>query len=255
MRTNSPETTATAVPMAAFNPLQFLVFPFLFFVALPLALCAGFTTILAFMVLFLRLFLVYFDVGLETLRYVLLGHATHTQYISSQRPPSPTPIASESSPSSSPEVRRRRRRKRQGSLSSGTVTPISNLDGLALTPSLGLERDFEGVGGWRLDNVDFDADAADDQQWYNLNSRLEIPDHRHHFRSQSGGAILSGTSGLGLYMKGGSMYSPEGPRTHASPNSSRSRTPTNGRPHGFTKLDEDEYFPMSESKHAKKYRN
>ncbi|KAI2622249.1 hypothetical protein GGS26DRAFT_252781 [Hypomontagnella submonticulosa] len=247
--------------MAVFNPLQFLVFPFLFFVALPLALCAGFTTILAFMVLFLRLFLVYFDVGLETLRYVLVGHAAHTRSLASQptTPAATPPHSSEGSPSSSPEAKYRRRRKRQGSLSisSGTATPIGGLDGLALTPSIGLERDFEGIGGWRLDSVDVDADAADDQQWYSLNSRLEIPDRRHHFRSQSGGAVLSGASGLGLYMKGANgttAYSPEGYRMHTSPNSSRSRTPTNIKPRGFTKPDEDEYFPVLEGKHAKNVR-
>ncbi|KAI2618818.1 hypothetical protein GGR54DRAFT_640358 [Hypoxylon sp. NC1633] len=249
--------------MAPFNPLQFLIFPFLFFVALPLALCAGFTTILAFMVLFLRLFLVYFDVGLETLRYVLLGHGARTRSIASQRTPlGSVPTSTEPSPPSSPEARYRRRRKRHGSISSGSVTPIGGLDGLALTPSVGFERDFEGIGGWRLDRVDVDADAdADarvDRQWYNLNSRLEIPDRRHHFRSQSGGAVLSGASGLGLYTKGGNTttaYSPDSLRVYASANNSSSRTPS-GRPHGLTKPDQDGYFPMLDGSgaHAKKSR-
>ncbi|KAI0175780.1 hypothetical protein GGR52DRAFT_329975 [Hypoxylon sp. FL1284] len=252
--------------MAVFNPLQFFIFPFLFFIALPLALCAGFTTILAFMVLFLRLFLVYFDVGLETVRYALLGHAAHTRYVASQ---SRTPSPSEGgSPPSTPEAARtrqlqqQRRRRRQSSVSSGTATPVGGrVDGLGgLTPSVGFERDFEGVGGWRLDRVDLDADAdefASDQQWYSLNSRLEIPAAagRHHYRSQSGGAVLSGAHGLGLYMKGAAgEYSPDALRIHASPNSSRSRTPTNSRPHAFTKLDEDGYFPMLDGKHTRKLR-
>ncbi|OTB15519.1 hypothetical protein K445DRAFT_22462 [Daldinia sp. EC12] len=242
--------------MAVFSPLQFFIFPFLFFVALPLALCAGFTTILAFMVLFLRLFLVYFDVGLETLRYVLVGHAVRTRYMANRGTPSGTPPhSSESSPPSSPEARHRRRRSKiQGSFSSGSTTPKGGFDGLALTPTAGLERDFEGVGGWRLDSMDVDADAADDQQWYNLNSRLELPDRQHHFRSQSGGAVLAGNGGLGLYMKGANaptVYGPEGLRLYTSPNSSRSRTPTSGRPRSFTKLDDDEYFPKLEGKHAR----
>ncbi|KAI1394065.1 uncharacterized protein F4822DRAFT_424531 [Hypoxylon trugodes] len=243
--------------MAVFNPFQIFIFPFLFLVALPLALCAGFTTILAFMVLFLRLFLVYFDVGLETLRYVLVGHAAHNRYISQRTDSVTPPSSSGSSPPSSPEARHRYRRKRQSSVSSGSVTPVGGLDGFTLTPSIGLERDFEGVGGWRLDSVDVGANATDNQQWYNLNSRLEITDRRHHFRSQSGGGVLAGASGLGLYMKGqntqntGTAYSPEGIRMHASPNSSRSRTPTNGRPRGFTKLDDDEYFPALNGRHAK----
>ncbi|KAI2780812.1 hypothetical protein F4815DRAFT_115217 [Daldinia loculata] len=235
--------------MAVFSPLQFFIFPFLFFVALPLALCAGFTTILAFMVLFLRLFLVYFDVGLETLRYLLVGHPAH------RRTPSGTPPHSlESSPPSSPEARHRRRRsKMQGSFSSGSATPIGGFDGLALTPTTGLERDFEGVGGWRLDGVDVDADATD-QQWYSLNSRLELPDRRHRSRSHSGGAVLPGNSGLGLYMEGANAstaYNPEGLRMYASPNSSRSRTPTSSRPRSFTKVDDNEYFSIVERKHAK----
>ncbi|KAI1107437.1 hypothetical protein F4804DRAFT_160388 [Jackrogersella minutella] len=242
--------------MAIFNPLQFFIFPFLFFIALPLALCAGFTTILAFMVLFLRLFLVYFDVGLETLRYVLVGSAQQTRSVASQQTASETtpPASLEPSPSSSPEFRHRRRRKTQGSASSGSITPSTSLDGFALTSSIGLERDFEGIGGWRLDRVDIDADAADDHQWYNLNSRLDIPDRRHHVRSQSGGAVLSGGSGLGLYMNGANVtaaYNPDGLRMRMSPNSSRSRTPTSSRPRGFTKLECDEYFPATEGKHVK----
>ncbi|KAI2468900.1 hypothetical protein F4781DRAFT_396283 [Annulohypoxylon bovei var. microspora] len=243
--------------MALFNPFQFFIFPFLFIIALPLALCAGFTTILAFMVLFLRLSLVYFDAGLETLRYILVGHAAHTRSVAAQRAPSITPPPSlEHSLPSSPEPRHRRRRKTQGSGSSGSITPVNSLDGFALTPSIGLERDFEGVGGWRLDSVDVDADAADDPQWYNLNSRLDVSDRRHHVRSQSGGAV-SGTNGLGLYLKGAgttSSCNSEGLRIYTSPNSSRSRTPTSSRPRGFTKLDRDEYFPVLEGKHAKNAR-
>ncbi|KAF3055653.1 hypothetical protein GL218_07095 [Daldinia childiae] len=244
--------------MAVFSPLQFFIFPFLFFVALPLALCAGFTTILAFMVLFLRLFLVYFDVGLETLRYVLVGHTAHSRSMAHRRTPSGTPPHSpESSPSSSPEARHRRRRSKiHGSFSSGSATPISSFDGLALTPTTGLERDFEGVGGWRLDSVDVDADTAN-QQWYSLNSRLELPDRRHHSRSHSGGTVLPGNSGLGLYMKGASAstaYNPEGLKIYASPNSSRSRTPTSSRPRSFTKVDDNEYFPIVERKHTKNNR-
>ncbi|KAI0844079.1 hypothetical protein F5Y00DRAFT_211761 [Daldinia vernicosa] len=241
--------------MAIFSPLQFFIFPFLFFVALPLALCAGFTTILAFMVLFLRLFLVYFDVGLETLRYVFVGHAAHTRYTPHRRTPSGTPShSSESSRPSSPEARHRRRRSKvRGSFSSGSATPIGGFDSMALTPTTGLERDFEGVGGWRLDSVDVDEDAAD-QQWYSLNSRLELPDRRHHSRSHSGNASLAGNSGLGLYMKGANVpaaYNPEGLKMYTPPNSSRSRTPTSGRPRSFTKLDDNEYFPTIERKHAK----
>lgn len=41
-----------------------------------------------------------------------------------------------------------------------------------LAPSVGIERDFEGVGGWRLN------DSNDDDGWENINSRLELPMER-----------------------------------------------------------------------------
>ncbi|KAI0482859.1 hypothetical protein GGR56DRAFT_211113 [Xylariaceae sp. FL0804] len=247
-KTTFQTTLARPGPMALFNPLQFLVFPFVFLVALPLALCAGFTTILAFMILFLRLFLVYFDVGLETLRYVLLGHAAQTRYMAAQRTPAITPSSSVmSSPISSPDSYRHPpfpHRQRKGSLAaaggSGGNTPY----GVASVASAGLDRDFEGIGGWRIDSVDVDTEAADDQQWYNLNSRLEIPDHRHHFRSQSGSALLAGTRAT--------SRSPERLRMTSSPTSSRSRTPTNTRPPGFTKLGYEGYFQFPEGKVLKK---
>ncbi|KAI0022523.1 hypothetical protein F4780DRAFT_179025 [Xylariomycetidae sp. FL0641] len=245
--------------MALFNPLQFLVLPFVFLVALPLALCAGFTTILAFLVLFLRLFLVYFDVGLETLRYVVIGNAAQSRYIASQRNPSVTPPSSAgSSPLSSPGTassRYRYRRKRHGSNSNGPPLLVGGMDGVALGSSSGLDRDFEGIGGWRLDSVDVDAGVTNDQQWYNLNSRLEVPDRRHHFRSQSGGAVLSEATPFGWNSKAGSRrasQSPEGMRMTTSPNSSRSRTPTNVQPQGLTKLDDHGYFPLVEGRPVKK---
>lgn len=234
----------------AINPLQILIFPFVFLVALPLALCAGFTTILAFLVLFLRLFLVYFDVGLETLRYVVLGHdqqGRHIQSPSSSRQSSP-PVSPAASPPSSPEAsssRSRRRRRRTGSVGSNGSAALGGLDGAALTTSTGLDRDFEGVGGWRLQDG---ADLADEHAWDSLNSRLEIPEfHRHHHRSHSGGAVQSGTSGIGLFTKAGTRLgstSPEGLRitTGTSPNSSRSRTPTRNRLDPFTSVP-DGYFP------------
>ncbi|KAH8167080.1 hypothetical protein CIB48_g1195 [Xylaria polymorpha] len=216
--------------MLFFNPVKFFVFPFVFIVALPLALCAGVTTIFAFLVLFLRLFLVYFDVGLETLRYVLLGHATQGRCI---RRPAPRRIQRPSPPPTSATFRHRRRAKqRVGGGGSGSISPVLGFDGLSgVTPSIGLERDFEGVGGWRLESVN-------EQQWYNLNSRLENPYRRHHFRSQSGGAVLSGPTGSGIIAKLGS-HSPERSRGTSSLSRSSSRTPM---PQGLTRASQDGYF-------------
>lgn len=51
------------------------------------------------------------------------------------------------------------------------VPPLPESGGLA--PSVGIERDFEGVGGWRLN------DDNDDDGWENINSRLELPMERY----------------------------------------------------------------------------
>ncbi|KAK4226329.1 hypothetical protein QBC38DRAFT_231464 [Podospora fimiseda] len=101
-----------------------------------------------------------------------------------------------------------RRSSSQVSLgTSGTITPIHEdfvLDDIAptlqstanaaATSSIGLDRDFEGVGGWRLDD---DNDEGDD--WTNINSRLELPLERSSFsrhsqRSQSVGPLIPSES-------------------------------------------------------------
>ncbi|KAK4191997.1 hypothetical protein QBC35DRAFT_485320 [Podospora australis] len=68
------------------------------------------------------------------------------------------------------------------------ITPVDNT-GLA-APSAGLDRDFEGIGGWRLDDRDNDSD------WTNINSRLELPLERssvvrHTQRPQSVGPVTT----------------------------------------------------------------
>ncbi|KAI0972681.1 hypothetical protein F4678DRAFT_48228 [Xylaria arbuscula] len=246
-----------------FNPLKFFVFPFVFVVALPLALCASISTLVAFLVLFLRLFLVYFDVGLETLRYILIGHATHARYMASRSTPAVTPGSSiSSSPLASPVVastpRHKRRTKRQGSGGSGLITPTASYDGFpAVTPSIGLERDFEGIGGWRLDSTDADTDNAEERQWYTLNSRLENPYRRHHFRSQSGGAVLSGPTGSGILARPGNImtgpHNSEASRRSSSPSRSNSRTPTINKHQGLTKVDQDGYFPVYDGRNMRRF--
>ncbi|KAK0742232.1 hypothetical protein B0T21DRAFT_346061 [Apiosordaria backusii] len=100
--------------------------------------------------------------------------------------------------------RHSRRSSSQVSLSTaGTITPIHEDEVLndinpltpaaiadaGLAPSVGLDRDFEGIGGWRLD------DNGNDSDWTNINSRLELPLEgrtsftRSHSRSQSAGPM------------------------------------------------------------------
>ncbi|KAK3391087.1 hypothetical protein B0H63DRAFT_131623 [Podospora didyma] len=169
----------------------------------------------------------------------------------------------------------RSRRSSQVSLASmGTITPIHEDDvarGVAplteagLTPSVGMDRDFEGIGGWRLD------DRGDDGDWANINSRLELPvsergslSIRHHQRSQSVGPVTPTEGTTWLMMK--SSTPKEGGATAPSsqedreweknfnnspgkgferPNSGRMRMNSSmgGMPSSMTALDpEHEYF-------------
>lgn len=134
-----------------------------------------------------------------------------------------------------------------------------------MIPSIGMDRDFEGVGGWRLNG----KNPADDEAWAQLNSRLELPldqQRRHHRRSPSGGGAITprGGAGAGDYLvmksprvtrskEGSPENAPGGRRGRewggkgavvVSPNSSRQRTPTGGMPPPLTTIDSDaSYFP------------
>ncbi|KAJ1331714.1 hypothetical protein MN608_05175 [Microdochium nivale] len=230
--------------MGWLNPFRLLVVPVVFIVAIPLAICAGMTTILAFLVLFSRLFIVYFDLAIDTLRYVLLGRGID----STASLPSSSPQATTPAPSSPTQLSPRRRRNRRDVSIATSANTIPNVDGPSLSLGSALERDFEGVGGWRLKSAEADSINSNEQQWFNLNSRLEVPQPKHHFRTQSGGAINSvSRSAIGLYgLKGpvrGGPVSPENFRMTTSPNHLRTRTPTGMKQRGLTRIDQDGYFP------------
>lgn len=179
-------------------------------------------------------------------------------------------------------VRHHRRRRTSGAsfTSVGSITPIDDAAGIGLgskrnsfmmIPSVGIDRDFEGVGGWRLSDKNGDAD---DDAWAQLNSRLELPveqQRRHHRRSHSGGGATTPGGGDYLVMKSpraarskeGSPENTAGRRGRErgkgavpamSPNCSRQRTPTNGMPPPLTTIDSTgSYFPpMISPKAARK---
>lgn len=178
--------------------------------------------------------------------------------------------------------RHHRRRRTSGAsfASVGSITPIddaaagavagaggmgSKRNSYMMMPSIGMDRDFEGVGGWRIN----DKNPADDDAWAQLNSRLELPldqQRRHHRRSPSGGGAITPRGGGGggdyLVMKsprvtrskeGSPENAPGGRRGREwggkgsvviSPNSSRQRTPTGGMPPPLTTIASDaSYFP------------
>lgn len=79
-----------------------------------------------------------------------------------------------------------------GHSNAGSMTPkVPESSGLGIFGSGGVERDFEGVGGWRVPGSD-----DDDVLWTSMNSRLELPAilderKRHHQRSLTSGSITS----------------------------------------------------------------
>ncbi|KAF4998364.1 hypothetical protein FGRMN_3244 [Fusarium graminum] len=235
--------------MALLNPVYAFVVPFLFVVTVPLAVFAGITTTIAFSVLILRVLAVYIDVALSIVPHYLGGRKTrayhpnnyhpHHQLLDSTAPaalytnPSPPSTGSTAFESS---LRRRRHRRSSSALSTaGTTTPVSEKT-FGLLPSIGPDRDFEGVGGWRL--------GGDDETWTAINSRLELPDKQYHGRNHHRSPSGPTTPGDGGYlMMKGRNRSPEAKRTLASPNSSRTRTPSGPRIAFTNKSTIDSYFP------------
>ena len=203
--------------MALLNPVYSLILPFLFFFTLPVALFASLTTFLAFSILAFRVVLVYIELALAVIPYYLLGARPSATYLKRSRSFQNQPTISSG------------RRKRRGSTSSslsatGSLTPVSSETLMGLSQSIGPTRDYEGVGGWRLDKSSDDDDAL----WTNINSRLELPaDHaRRHHRSLTGGS-MPGDSRVSR------SYSPE-----TTMNTSKARTP----PSSMVGLGEG-YFP------------
>lgn len=220
--------------MALINPLHALLAPCLFLLTLPLAIFAGLTTTIAFTVLVCRVVIVYLDIALSLLpkapRPLRLGFrrsraplpsasrlVPRTSRASSFAGPLPTGAvasdfrgdiasrnASYNNVATSPVSTRRRRRRPSSvsvvsAISAGTVTPSGDTGlglGLGLLPSIGLERDYEGIGGWRVgEESDNAAAPLADDAWTTINSRFELPDngsshrprsrHHHHHGSAS----------------------------------------------------------------------
>jgi hypothetical protein len=150
---------------------------------------------------------VYIELALAVIPYYLLGARPASTHLKRNKsfPTQPT--------TTSPA-----RRKRRGSTSSllsatGSLTPVSSETVMGLSQSVGPARDYEGVGGWRLDKSSDDDDAL----WTGINSRLELPaEHtRRHYRSLTGGSMPGD-------MRANRSCSPEATTTM---NTSKARTP------------------------------
>jgi hypothetical protein len=205
-----------------FNPLYTLTLPILILFSLPVALFACITTIIAFNILLFRVTLIYIDLAAAVIPYYLLGIT-------------PRPSQPPKKPSSPTAVPSRRRNRRSSSLSAGSLTPTSTSNSvLGLSQSVGPTRDFEGVGGWRLDNPNSEEDEA---LWTKINSRLELPaEHgRRHRRSLTGGLEMGRGREEGMVMNTGRARTPPteegyfGVQRQVSPKAGR-RTPSLGTP-------------------------
>jgi hypothetical protein len=192
--------------MALMNSTYGFILPFILLFSIPLAIFATITTTLACSILLFRVLLVYAELAVAVIPHYLLGLATPKQSLPHTK--------SFSNPGAVP-VRRRKRRSSGGSgASAGSLTPVASDVNFGLNQSIGPQRDFEGVGGWRLD-----VPSEDDSLWTSFNSRLELPaDHvRRHRRSLTSGSVP------GDRRRRDRSYSPEARMT--SPNTSRARTP------------------------------
>jgi hypothetical protein len=182
--------------MTLLNPAYGIILPILFVFTIPVALVAAFTTFLAISILLFRVTLIYLELAVAIIQYYLFGTKSDPK-IYSKHFTTQTGV---------PIRRRKRRSSTNSSFSAGTITSISSDTGFGLSKSIGPARDFEGVGGWNLG----------DDDWTNINSRLELPAHhgrRHHQRSFTSGSA----PGDGRSVR---AFSPE-----ASMNISRARTP------------------------------
>ncbi|KAI5463092.1 hypothetical protein BGZ63DRAFT_402433 [Mariannaea sp. PMI_226] len=227
--------------MAVLNPVYAFVVPFLFIVTVPLAVFAGITTTIAFSVLILRVLAVYLDVALSLVPHYLGGskprpYRPHPPQLQDFNPVATIASSSSNSTASNTPQRRRRHRRSSSVLSAASLTPVTSEMALGLAPSIGPERDFEGIGGWRL---------GDDDVWTTINSRLELPDKQHHGRTHYMSPSGPTTPGEGscLMMKGRTPSS-ENKRSSVSPNSGRTRTPSGPRISFSSKPHHDGYFPV-----------
>ena len=134
---------------------------------------AFFTTFIAFSALAIRVMAIY----IELFTALLFDHVRNVSS-NSRKPTRFAPQRSRSSASSS----------------SGARTPRLSNSMYATNPGA-MDRDFEGIGGWREPS----ADEENEKQWLNINSRLELPAlppsrderRRRHHRTLTSGSSAS----------------------------------------------------------------
>lgn len=150
------------------------LYPLLLLLSFPLIIFAFLTTTAAITTLLFRALLVYAD-----LAAVLIKNQISYHYL--PKPMSPTQGTQQS-------PRRSSSRSSSGDPHAfgGSRTPKSvESSGLGIYSAGSMQRDFEGVGGWRIPNTE-----GEDILWTSMNARLELPafgegPHRHHRRART----------------------------------------------------------------------
>ncbi|KJZ78043.1 hypothetical protein HIM_02680 [Hirsutella minnesotensis 3608] len=255
--------------MALINPVHTFIVPFLFVVTVPLALFAGITTTLAFSILSFRVILVYLDIALALVpqcfgsrkapyatsyswpddrQRAISPSASNSGRSNDTSPTTPTSAQQQQPAQHHQQLIYRRRRRRPSSatsiVSAGSTTPGGGDLAIGLMPSVGRDRDFEGIGGWRSDR------DGDDDSWTTINSRLELPDRayaRNHHRSLSGGPLTPGDSGVLMMKSRARSPVDRGVLTPPSPNSCRARTPSISRMSAINIANSEGYFSLAMS--------
>lgn len=162
-----------------------LISPLLLLFSIPMVIFATITTTLAFSTLLLRALILYAELGAALVQDQFVTHTPSKGTSKSLR----RCISSHEAYG----MRRKGRRSSAASASSngGSITPKApDTSGLAIF-SQALERDFEGIGGWRPAGQD-----DEDVLWTNMNSRLELPTmaenrQRNHRRSNTSSSLTS----------------------------------------------------------------
>ncbi|KAL8818671.1 MAG: hypothetical protein Q9223_002744 [Gallowayella weberi] len=168
------------------------------------------TTAAALFTLLFRVLLLYADLAAVLIKTQLLHHSplnTTSSHV---------PI--KSSRTSASLSRRRSSSSSESQPFGGSRTPKSSeSSGLGIYSAGTMQRDFEGVGGWRIPNTE-----GEDILWTSMNARLELPafsegPYRHHRR-----AITSGSASASVHL-GSSEQQPGRASPNARPRSAASR--------------------------------
>lgn len=160
------------------------LYPFLLLFSIPLLIFAVLTTTAAATTLLFRVLLVYADLAAVLIKNQIAFHQ--------QSKPMQSFCPSRGTSPASTRHDRRRSSSDERHTFGGSRTPKSTeSSGLGIYSTGSMQRDFEGVGGWRIPNTE-----GEDILWTSINARLELPAfgeprHRHHRRSITSGGTPS----------------------------------------------------------------